>query len=465
MINVLLEPCDPNAVWTCLPGGGLIGTLPGAVTGSLAGSAWEAVCRSFAEAAVGMLGAFAEAFGTFPGLTIESDRFDSIWGMSLGIAMVVAVLLLFMQVARTAFTHDGRGIAEALVGIGKAALACLLVLTISAAALAASDQLTQWIIDGTFESTQGLVDELTAIMPDDPNMSMSLLLILAVVGICLVAVLWFELLLRNAAIAVLIATSPIAAAGQTSEVTKAWWSKLVQATIQLIILKPVIALCFAIGFTIMDDAEGEIATMLSGMLVLLLAALAWPAIGKFMTFTQSHVSGGAGLAGLLGFAAGSASKLSSSKGGTAGVSPEAFGQASEERTMSAVNARAGSMTGTKSAGAAGGAAALGPAAIAALGLQLAQAGANQLTKGMESTAGHAGMRHNPHIHPAGTPSGGGVVAGGAAMWQASTHTQASTATVEVSHAPDSPAITYNPDGYLAHEAAHERFDGSPPEHG
>jgi hypothetical protein len=34
-------------------------------------------------------------------------------------------------------------------------------------------------------------------------------------------VLWAELLLRNAAIAVLIAVSPIAATGQASEATKA----------------------------------------------------------------------------------------------------------------------------------------------------------------------------------------------------------------------------------------------------
>ena len=43
--------------------------------------------------------------------------------------------------------------------------------------------------------------------------------------ILLVLVLWFELLLRNAAIAVLVATSPIAAAGQVSESTKSWWTK------------------------------------------------------------------------------------------------------------------------------------------------------------------------------------------------------------------------------------------------
>lgn len=101
--------------------------------------------------------------------------------------------------------------------------------------------------------------------------------------------------------------------------------------------------------------------------------------------------------------------------------------------------------------AAGGAAALGPAAIAALGLQLAQAGANTLTKGMESTAGHAGLRHNPHVHPAGVPAGGGAVSSGAALWQANAHTQSASSGVDVAPAPASPSIVYDPEGQLGTE--------------
>ena len=52
------------------------------------------------------------------------------------------------------------------------------------------------------------------------NVQATLILIFAVVGILLTIVLWFELLLRNAAIAVLVATSPIAAAGQASRSTQ-----------------------------------------------------------------------------------------------------------------------------------------------------------------------------------------------------------------------------------------------------
>ena len=119
-------------------------------------------------------------------------------------------------------------------------------------------------------------------------------------------VLWFELLLRNAAIAVLIATSPIAAAGQASEATKAWWLRSVSATVQLIILKPVIALVFAVGLGMAGTSSG-VESLLEGLLVLALAAFGWPVIARFFTFGSVQASS-SGLATVLGFLAGQASQ-------------------------------------------------------------------------------------------------------------------------------------------------------------
>ncbi len=94
-------------------------------------------------------------------------------------------------------------------------------------------------------------------------MSGSLLLILALIGIVLTGVLWFELLLRNAAVAVLIATSPISAVGQMSDATRGWWPTLVSATIRLIVLKPAIALVMMLGFSIAARPRPRTATTLS----------------------------------------------------------------------------------------------------------------------------------------------------------------------------------------------------------
>jgi hypothetical protein len=232
--------------------GGEVGGLVGGAAGGFALSAWDGVCKSFADAASALLGAFAKAFVAIPPVNLGSAGIRNVYGISLGLAATVAALLLLGQVISTAFSHDGSALAQALTGVGKAALATLLTLTVAGAALAAADQLTGFIVTQTFGSVQALSAKIAGIVSwsGGAQTEAALLLIFAVVGILLTIVLWFEMLLRNAAIAVLVATSPIAAAGQASQATKSWWPKLASATTQLIILKPVIALVFCVGFSL-----------------------------------------------------------------------------------------------------------------------------------------------------------------------------------------------------------------------
>jgi hypothetical protein len=383
------------------------------LSGSVANSAWESVCRSFADAAVELLHGFAKAFVAMPAVDLSSDGIRGVYGISLAIASVVAALLLLVQTARTALTHDGSALAGGLVGLGKAALAFLVTLTIAGTSLVAADELTAFIVERSFGSTDGLRDRLTTVFTFSMTTQPSLLLILAVVGIVLTVVLWFELLLRNAAIAVLIATSPIAAAGQVSEATRGWWSKLVAATVQLIVLKPVIALVFALGFGMLRNPDStDVTTMLAGMLILLLAVVAWPVIARFFTFASVHVGGGVGLGAVLGFGA---ARMAGGQGGPpVGVLPDQFGQAAEARTMASMATRT-STTGA-AAGGAGGAAAAGaatggvgaavaiPLMMAKSGVDMAQRAANSLSGRMEQMAGHAGIHGaNPYVHPAGYP--------------------------------------------------------------
>jgi hypothetical protein len=165
-------------------------------------------------------------------------------------------------------------------------------------------------------------------------------------------------------------------------------------TVQLIILKPVIALVFALGFNMAGDSQ-DLTTTLDGMLVLLLAALAWPAIARFFTFASVQAGGGAGLAALLGFAGG---RLSTAGGSPIGPSPDTFGQESASRTMSSFASKGG---GAASAGAGAAAGPMGMAAAA--GVRFAQQAVNSLAGGMEKMAGHAGVQGaNPYAaQPAG----------------------------------------------------------------
>ncbi|MEV6968624.1 hypothetical protein AB0M47_26265 [Hamadaea sp. NPDC051192] len=392
----MITTCDPLTNPTgCTPG-----DIVGDVIGGAASSAWESVCKSFADAATGLMKQFADVFVAIPPVNVTSGGVRSVYAISLGLAASVAAILLLGQVIRTAFTRDGSALAHGLVGLGKAALAFMLTLTVAGTSLLAADELTAYIVNKAFGSPKGLQDKLTALFSFDPGWYPSLVLVLAVLGIVLIVVLWFELLLRNAAIAVLVATSPIAAAGQVSETTKTWWSKLVSAAVQLIILKPIIALVFGLGFSMVGQTDSkEVGTLLAGMLILLLAALAWPAIGRFFTFASVQTGGGAGLGAALGFVGG---KMSGG-GGPVGVNPAQFSQAAEGRTMAGF-AGGGSAAGAGGSGAATGAAGSVaiPLVIAKAGIDMAQKAANSMTNRMEATAGHAGLHTTvPYAPPGG----------------------------------------------------------------
>jgi hypothetical protein len=156
---------------------------------------------------------------------------------------------------------------------------------------------------------------------------------------------------------------------------------------------------FAVGFGMAGTSNG-IESLLAGLLVLALAAFAWPVIARFFTFATIQASS-SGLAAVLGFAAGTASQ--SGGGGTAGINPSRWSMAAENRTMAARGAFEGAATNAPHLGAAGGASggagaaggAGGGGAAAAAGIGWAIGKANQvgavLAGRMEQTAAHAGM--------------------------------------------------------------------------
>lgn len=396
-------------------------SLLGSGASSVASSAWDSICQSFATAATSLLTEFAKGFVNIPDVDVASAGIKSVYAISLGIAAFISGLIAIFQVTKTVLTQNGRHLGQVVVGLWKSAIAFAITLTVAGAALGASDEVSRYIVTASFGSTAEFSQKISTLVAWNPTLSGSLLLIFAIIAILLVAVLWLEMLFRNAAVGILIATSPIPAAGQLGESTAEWWTKFVSTTGQLIALKPIIALVFAIGFSMAGDSQ-DIETTLSGMLVLLLGVIAWPAVARFFSFASVQGSGGMGLGALLGFAGGRLSAAADSSGGggggAAGVEPDQFGQQSAERTAAgfagrsglggagAGGAAAGSGGGAAAAGAQGAAvAATGPIGLALAGIKAATSAANAMTSGMEQMAGHAGLSAYPQGRGPGQSAG------------------------------------------------------------
>ncbi|WP_344668878.1 hypothetical protein [Catenulispora yoronensis] len=404
----------------------------GDIVGSAVSSVWDNICKSFGDAAASMLKSFGSAFASpdMGAVDLGSDGVHSVYALSLGIASVVAALLLLFQVLRTVWTHEGSALAQGLVGVGKAALAFLMTIGVATAGVKAADDISAYIVKQGFGTDAALGQKLGALFAGDLSSSPTLLMLMALLGIIITVVLWFELLMRTAAITILVATSPIAAAGQVNDSTRAWWGKVVSAATQLIILKPVIALVFMLGFKVSTQSSG-IQQTLAGLLILLMAVFAWPSVARFFAFASVAVGGAAGLGGLLGFASGRATAMASATGGGAkgsGGSTADFSKSAEARTTAAKSAL-GMGPGPGGSGAVGegadaakqdaikGAmgkastalAAAGPVGIALAGAKAAQGAINAVSGRMEQMAGHAGLSNaNPYHQAAGSiPQQGG----------------------------------------------------------
>lgn len=393
----------------------------GDVVGSAVSSVWDNICTSFGNAATSMLQSFGTAFASpnTDAVNLSSDGVHSVYTLSLAIAGTVAALLLLFQVLRTVWTHEGSALAQGLIGVGKAALAFLLTIGVTTAGVQAADYISEYIVKQGFGTDTGLGQKLGALFAGDLSSAPTLLMLMALLGIIITVVLWFELLMRAAAITILVATSPIAAAGQVNDSTKSWWTKLVSATTQLIILKPIIALVFMLGFKISTQSTGVQET-LAGLLILLLAVFAWPSVARFFAFASIAVGGAAGLGGLLGFASGRAAAMANASGGGGGSTSD-FSQAAEARTTAAKSAL-GMGPGAGGSGAAGAGAdaakqgamkaamgkastalaAAGPVGVAVAGAKAAQGAINAVSGRMEQMAGHAGLSNaNPYHQAAG----------------------------------------------------------------
>ncbi|MFJ8864102.1 hypothetical protein ACIRD8_37635 [Streptomyces sp. NPDC102451] len=174
------------------------------------------------------------------------------------------------------------------------------------------------------------------------------------------------------------------------------------ALIALILMKPMIVLCFAIGFGAMAEGQG-VQNMFVGLVIFILACFAWPVLAKFMTF--STVGGGSAIAsGLMSSVGSSAASASGGyrpeMGGAGAVGggsayTRALEQDTAQTSASGSNAAPVSGGGTGAGAASGAGRSFGSKVFGtvALPLQLLAAGKDTLESGMSSTAGHAGLDH------------------------------------------------------------------------
>ncbi|MGP3750095.1 hypothetical protein [Streptomyces sp. IBSNAI001] len=391
----------------------------------MASDALQEAARYIGESVVWLLEAFANAFNSWSTINLADTGMSKMLGISLSLSAVIAVFLLIIQSGKVAISQDGGPFVTAASGLVKWAAILAVYLTATQVALDWSDALSTWIINYSFEgggsgeadaqkamSTQlgKLFSGLTvgggsaaaaggALVTGSGFLANAVGVVIVVGILCILAIaaLWVEMMMRQAAIMILVVSMPIVLAGQMADSTRDWWPKARNALIATILTKPVIVMCFGIGFGAMTDASG-VKNVLVGFMIFVVAGFSWPVLARFMVFT-SNGDGNSTASGIISSVGSSMSSMfggyQPAPGGAGVVGGGAgYTKALEEDNANVATSGSNGTSGGGFLSKAGaglkqiGGAVAGPVG---LGLQLAAAGKDTLESTAQNTAANAGL--------------------------------------------------------------------------
>ncbi|WPW32703.1 hypothetical protein P6B95_38585 [Streptomyces atratus] len=394
----------------------------------MASNALQEAARYVGKSVVWLLEEFAKVFNETSTIDLSKVGIGKPKGIMTVLSLLVATFLLLLQSGKVAISQRGEPAATAVTGLAKWGIISSVYVIATQTALTWSDAVSTWIINYSFhgggsgagDATKAMQQQLgtlfgglitggggaatvgTALITGETvtAAAVGVIIVVGIVCILAIAALWIEVLLRQAGIMILVATMPVVLAGQMSDATQEWWPKARNALIALVLMKPMIVLCFAIGFGAMSEGDG-VQNMFVGLVIFVLACFAWPVLAKFMTF--STVGGGSAIAsGIMSSIGSSAASISGGyrpeMGGAGAVGGgSAYTRALEQDTAQTTASGSNAMPNTGSGTGAGGASGrtFGSRVMGTIGLplQVLAAGKDTLESGMASTAGHAGLDH------------------------------------------------------------------------
>ncbi|GAA1388788.1 hypothetical protein GCM10009613_26710 [Pseudonocardia kongjuensis] len=227
----------------------------------------------------------------------------SLWSAMVWLAALIALGLFFYQLSAVAL-RGGRGMLRAVTGPVQFGIALALTTGAVGILLTGADGLTQ-----LFLGMLGEQGSFTAIMDNaavadrfgqNPNLGddiddgvRSMILgIAALFGVIPAAVGFaLQMIFRAAAIMVLIATVPIAAACLVADVTASMFWRTVRWILAAVLLKPALALVVLIGVHIMARTEG-VAGLLAGTAVLLVSLFCPFVLYRLLAFVDPGTHAG-----------------------------------------------------------------------------------------------------------------------------------------------------------------------------
>ena len=348
---------------------------PSCLVEKAAGSVMKEMVKSFGEAAVNILKFLSTFWMQVPSPTVAQSGGSDHWGQErwqtvstlaqmqgwLGpFTAVIAVASFSVAVGRIGMSARGEDVHKVVRQVAAVGAGTLIVTAGTQLLIQAGDEFSPWIIQQAShgrDPSQGLQTLITTgFGSGNPTQNIGLWLIVFLLAIFGGIAQCVFMIIRGAALMVLMVFVAPVAAGSASDDGWARFKRLGMIILGFALYKPVAAIIYATGIMLMTSPSGtpqagggDIKGALYGLAIMILAALALPAFIKFLlpiaaTGSSSMFSGAAvagvaaagaaivamGGAGAAGGGAGGASGAGAGGGGTRGPAAPSSGSPGAE---------------------------------------------------------------------------------------------------------------------------------------
>ncbi|MER6747048.1 hypothetical protein ACWDCX_18715 [Streptomyces fungicidicus] len=319
------------------------------------GTIVEGVANAVLAGAIAVFGALTTSIPTLSGTTTAKD----INSQTQWIVVYLAVGSLLFASARMAIERRGAAGTTALKGIMRVVLVSGAATTVVTAAAALSDDYSTYLFNAGAEKQLSAVGACS----DGNGIEAFLLLVLAFLLLIAGIIHTILLYIRLGVMILLLGTLPLAAAASMTDWGGGWWRKHLGWMIAWLLYKPAAGLVLYAGSAMISsgkDGGSDINERIAGIGVMLLSAVALPALLKLVVPATAALGGASAMSGAMSSVGGGlASGARSLGGGSVGSGSGGSGGQSGPRGASGASGTGGSGGAQGSAGSAGSAGASG----------------------------------------------------------------------------------------------------------
>jgi hypothetical protein len=287
-----------------------------------------------------------------PDLSGDGPAHD-LYQVTFWIAGVIVVILLAVQIGIAAGRRDGKGLARAGIGLAQFALVVGAWVGYTVLITAAVGGLTRGVMESLLNVTSWNSWQPWTSLDTKQVTDAGLATVLGLLGLFMwIAAIGHLLVIlaRDAALMVLVATGPIAAAGLVNEGTRAWfwkafrWFHAAVATPLLVVIVTGVGMKFAEGVAAgkTGTVEASVGTIVPAIALICIAVFAPVALFKLLAFVDPGTASGASMragmqamGGLQGLLAGRPAATTSDTAAQSGTGGESAGEASADAATSA----------------------------------------------------------------------------------------------------------------------------------